>query len=498
MAASLREGGHEVDIFAESSSSQGLLNEIRGFAPDAVAFSVISGEHQHYFSLSKQIREELGSYIIWGGPHMTFFPDVVENPFVDAVCIGEGEEATRMLADRFDYGGGDLPTDVPCYWVKSDGQIYRNLVMPRNRSLDDLPWAARDLYYKKYPETKTHAIKSFMAHRGCPYKCTYCFNEGYNQIYKLEAGDKQVMSRRSPDGIVDEVLFEKSRSNLEMVAFVDDVFSIHRRWTMDFAEVYARRCRLPFSINIRFDNVNEDMVEALVDAGLHLVTCGVESGNEFIRNSVMKRQMTEEVMYDAAALYKKHGVLLLTENILGAPSETYEMALETLKVNQNIRPIYANASLFSPYPKLEITEYAIEKGYFDGDFDKLDNNYYQGSIMEFETERDKIRITNLRCFFGLLTHYPRMLNILSPCLDMKPNSFFRWIGDLMDGWYLKKTMPYRLSIREMLRLAYFFLVRHRRGSNSIFSKGSPFVSVEWRGKQRSDDRSIQGDSATSW
>ena len=89
IAASLREGGHEVDVFVESSSHKGLLNELKDYAPDAVAFSVISGEHQHYFAVSKQIQDELGAYIIWGGPHVTFFPDIVENPFVDAVCIGE-------------------------------------------------------------------------------------------------------------------------------------------------------------------------------------------------------------------------------------------------------------------------------------------------------------------------------------------------------------------------------------------------------------------------
>ena len=139
-----------------------------------------------------------------------------------------------------------------------------------------------------------------------------------------------MLSSRTPDSIVDEILDLKSRVPLRMVAFIDDVFTLHRRWTMEFAEVYARRCRIPFSMNARFDNVDEEMVAALRNAGLTLVYAGVEAGEEHIRNSVMLRNMTEDSMYKAADIYKKYGVKLLTENVIGNPGETYEMARKTL------------------------------------------------------------------------------------------------------------------------------------------------------------------------
>src|SRR5690606_27039837 len=102
-------------------------------------------------------------------------------------------------------------------------------------------------------------------------------------------------------------------------------------------EVYKRRCGIPFSINARFDNVDEQVVAALRDAGLSLVYAGVEGGDEFIRNTVMKRNMTEQSMIDAANLYHKYGVKLLTENVLGNPGETYEMAKKTLTINMKLR-----------------------------------------------------------------------------------------------------------------------------------------------------------------
>jgi hypothetical protein len=251
-----------------------------------------------------------------------------------------------------------------------------------------------------------------------------------------------------------------------MVAFVDDVFTLHRRWTMEFAEVYRRRCRIPFSCNVRFDNVDPEMVEALADAGLSLVYAGVEAGDEIIRNQVMLRRMTEASMCAAADLCRKHGVKLLTENILGAPGETFESALKTLEVNIGIRPDVANASIFAPYPKLELTRYAIEKGYFDGNFDSLNSNYYHGSVLKFRSELDQRRILNLRSFFSFLAHHPGFLPLIKPLLGARPNAVYRWFGDLVDGYYLKRCVAYEFSVRDFLTTLRHFLANYRLGSSA--------------------------------
>jgi radical SAM superfamily enzyme YgiQ (UPF0313 family) len=205
---------------------------------------------------------------------------------------------------------------VPNFWIKRDGAIHRNPVSPRNRGLDDLPFPARDLYYEQFPILRQHGVKHFIAHRGCPYRCTYCFNDAYNRMYVQDAGDRSIYHKR-------------------------------------------------------------------------------------IRNEVMQRRMTEDSIMEGAELLKSNGIKLLTENILGVPGETYASAMETLRVNQAIRPDVANASIFTPYPKLPLTAYAIEHGYFDGDFDKLSGNYYHETIIRFGSEKERRQIINLRCLFSL-------------------------------------------------------------------------------------------------
>ena len=317
----------------------------------------------------------------------------------------------------------------------------------------------------------------FMAHRGCPYKCTYCFNHSYNKLYE-EAGDKKIFNSRSPDSIVDEILWLQERVPVKMVAFVDDVFTLHRRWTLDFAEIYGKRCGLPFSVNTRFDNVDEEIVSSLATAGLTLVYAGVEGGNEWVRNTLMKRQMTVESMVVAADLYKKYGIKVLTENVIGNPGETFEMVMETLDVNIKIRPDIANASIFTPYPKLEMTQFAIDNGYFDGDFDKLESNYYHGTVIKFDNPGDKRRILNLRCFFSVLAHHPWLKPLVRPLLDLPLTALYQKFGDLVDGYYLRKGVAYQMGVGEFITTLRHFLTNYRG-----ISKMSRSASAKQAGAQ---------------
>ncbi len=460
VAGNLRHGGHEVDVFVVANHLDKTIRELKQYKPDAVAFSVISGSHQEYIIIARTIKRKLNIPIIWGGPHATFFPKIIEEDYADVVCVGEGEEAALEFANSFDALGGKIPTDIKNLWVKVDGKIYRNAVRPRIKNLNELPYPARDLFFNKFPIMKNHGIKAFLAHRGCPHKCTYCFNHSYNKMYREEAGDKKVLYSRFPDSIVDEILWLKKRETIKTVHFVDDVFTVDKKWTLKFADIYAKRCGIPFSINARFDHFDEEIVSSLAKAGLCLVYAGIESGNEHIRNTVMEREQSLEEIYYAGNLFKKYGVKLLTENVIGNPGETFDMAMETLEVNMKLKPNIANASVFAPYPGLKMTQYAIDKGYFDGNFDKLEATYYK-SVLKFEKEEDGRKIYNLRCFFSLLTHHPWLLSFVKPLLNLPFNKVFWTIGNILDGYYIRKGITYKQKPMEFITSVIHFLTNYR-------------------------------------
>ena len=133
----------------------------------------------------------------------------------------------------------------------------------------------------------------------------------------------------------------------------------------------------------------------------------------------------------------------MTENVLGGPGETFDMAMETLMVNAKIKPLVANASIFASYPGMKMTQIAIDKNYFDGDYDKLDTTYYASSVLKFDNPKDENKIYNLRCFFSLLVQHPRLISFIKPLLSINNKKLFWFIGTVLDGYYIKKDIVYK-------------------------------------------------------
>jgi len=251
-----------------------------------------------------------------------------------------------------------------------------------------------------------------------------------------------------------------------MAGFVDDCFTLDRRWVLEFSKVYEKEVGIPFHINTRFDNLDEEIVANLKEAGCVLVLIGVESGNEFIRNEVMKREMSEDTIVRGAGLLKKYRIKFLTENITGTPGENFDKALDTVMLNIRIKPSFANCSFFNPYPKLEMTDYAIKNRYFNGDYSKLNINYYHTTAIACKSRRDLRKMLNMRCFFSLIVKHPILLGFFKKVIfNLPPNRYFRRMGDLIDGYYLKQLLPYDMGIFHTLKTAVQYIFIYRRESH---------------------------------
>jgi len=457
IAAALKRAGHRVSVVHFGPAPDRAIEALRASRPDLMAYGMLSGERGAYLAFHRRLTEQLTIPAIWGGPHPTFFPEMIAEEGLDALCIGEGEEAAVEFVNRF-AESGKLPLDVANFHVRNaDGEIVTNPVRPLNYDLDRLPFPDRDLFIAAHPILKHHGIKHFIAHRGCPYKCTYCFNQYYHRIYNESPPSYR---SRSPEQICTEINEVRAKSRLEMVAFVDDVFTLSEEWLTQFAAVYPRKVGLPYSCNFRLDSCTKEIADLLVASGCHLAYVGIEAGDEAIRK-LFGRKMSDETIKMALELLHERNIRTITENMIGAPGETFEQAFKTLAINMEVRPTLANCSIFTPYPGLPLTRYAINKGYFDGNFASLGTNYYHKSVLTFASEKEKTKITNLRPFFSVLARHPRLWPLVKPFLTLPPNALLRQFGDLMDGYYLKKCLPYRQSPLQFLRILLYYLRAYR-------------------------------------
>ncbi|MDO8522849.1 MAG: cobalamin-dependent protein, partial [bacterium] len=90
----------EVELFVYSDGM--LKSQIRRFEPDVVAYSAMTGEHIQYLKIARQIKNmerQIGKKIfqIMGGPHCTFAPEILKGSVLDAIGVGECDEAWQAL-----------------------------------------------------------------------------------------------------------------------------------------------------------------------------------------------------------------------------------------------------------------------------------------------------------------------------------------------------------------------------------------------------------------
>jgi anaerobic magnesium-protoporphyrin IX monomethyl ester cyclase len=398
LSSVVKQAGHETELAV--INDEDVVAIARRFQPDVVAHSLHTGVQPFHLSLNSRLKQEMAFFAAFGGPHPTFFPEIIEDRDVDGVCLGEGEGALLHLVERLQ--AGRSPGDLQNWWIRDDGHVERNSLAPLVEDLDTIPFPDRELLRPKEHLLKYPGQRSIMTARGCPYRCSYCFNHAYVKLY---GGKGNRVRRRSVDNVVEEALQLKSDYGAQFIYFADDTFNLMDGWLAEFAEKYPRKVGLPFLCNIRANVVNEERMRAIAQAGAYSVCMGIETGNEELRNTVLKRGMTDEQIYRAASIVHDLGLRLYTTNMLGNPGSSLEHDFETVRINQAIKPHATSVTLLQPYPRTEIRDYAASLGLIEGTVEDIPWSYARSTVIKMEPKQRR-QVENLHHLFGLLVQVP--------------------------------------------------------------------------------------------
>jgi radical SAM superfamily enzyme YgiQ (UPF0313 family) len=305
LASSLREAGHDIRIESFGTDPGPLVSAARRWRPDVIGFSLIFQFMAPDFAqvISALRAAGVDAHLTMGGHYASFAPETLLQliPELDSVVRFEGErpiveltEAIVMAQPWRDIRGiawrdGDAVHTTPPREDKVD--------------LDALPWPERgDIAY----DAQELPTASVLASRGCPYKCSFC-----SIITFYEGNGTRGRRRRDPMMVVDEMEYLVRERGVRLILFQDDDFLAGgrdaREWARTVAEeVIARDLHesMRFKFSCRSDEVREDTLEPLIEAGLAHVYLGVEAGDpESLKT--LNKLITPEVHVQAGEVLRR-------------------------------------------------------------------------------------------------------------------------------------------------------------------------------------------------
>lgn len=409
IAGYLRHHGHGCGLLLERNEKN-FYGKILEFKPGLVIVPWDVGANAWVRPLAAHLKKHVSAPVVFCGSFPTLKPQVICEENVDLVCQGECEEALLDIIRAVEAGKdfSRIPNlGVKVYPVRSpvardaaSNEVFINPIRPAINPLDKLSLPDRGIYFDRYPFMAKLSLKRFVSGRGCPYTCSFCYNERMKKDY---SGKGPFVRKKSVQRILEEIAEVEKNYGLQSIHFSDDQFTVNRAWTLEFCGEYARRFRYPYTFNTTADVLDEELVRALKASGCRGVMMGVETGNEELRRKRLNKYVKDEHFIKAGELLKRYNILFTASNVIGYPGETLEIAMETIRFNRKIAPDNPRVFVYYPMPRLALTQKAKEMGLLEDGYEDRPDAKVMTPLFESLSNAE---IENYVNFFHVLVKLP--------------------------------------------------------------------------------------------
>jgi radical SAM superfamily enzyme YgiQ (UPF0313 family) len=328
---------------------------------------LFSGQFPQAIDISKRVKEiNPNTIVIIGGIHATiFYREILENiNTIDYVIIGEGESQLLSIINKTRLDDG-----IAFRWIDKRVAHFPKTKFIQN--LDELPLPAYHLInFDKYRQDLSHWYNPkglkfdltvpIITSRSCPMKCTFCSN-------KLIMGSR--IRFRSPSKVLGEIawLYRNYRQN--RFSFIDDNLAFNPQHIMEICKGI-----LSENLNIQWETPNGMMIRGLTYKVVDLMAesgwvrgmIPIESGNDYIRNQIMQKNLPREDIYRIINYIKKNHphIYLRGLFIMGMPEDTPETLQDTYNIIKDLSLDTFSIANIMPFPGTRIYKQALRDNLF--------------------------------------------------------------------------------------------------------------------------------------
>ncbi len=353
IAAYLEEHGYRVDIFdgmVEAASPKEIAARAGGY--DFVGITSITFQAILTYQVLEEIRRSNPALpIVIGGPHVSCLPlEPLERGLADFSVVGEGEQA--MLEILRAYESGSDFSAIPGVAFRKGNKVFPASGSGITKDLNSLPFPARHLlpmkrYRASAVRTRRFPALSMVTSRGCPMRCTFCFNQlPYRQQVRF----------LSAENIVKEVTQLITKYGAKEIHFWDDNFLVNKSRINEFFDIVnSRQLRIPFDCEGTINSFDPEILRKMKKIGCYSVSYGIETGSQRMLD-LMKKNTTLDKIRKVVKETKSLGLDVRGYFLFGFPTETKDEILETIDFAGELKLTDATFSLLIPLPGTQIYE----------------------------------------------------------------------------------------------------------------------------------------------
>lgn len=360
IGSAVLEAGHDldfVDTFYDSTDSV-VLGDY-----DVVLMSATTLFYPQAKQLAREIKQHSSRpQVVLGGIHATIAKGAIlkECYDIDHICVGEGE---AFVVEFLRVGYGNLRSLANFGYRWRIGESIVNDVRPC-QALDDLPSFRHDLFNPRsiVQDSPWPGFCYVYASRGCPYRCSYCGNGVYLDLYR-----RNYLRTRSADSIIAELRFLKENYPVKFFYFGDEMVLSREEFVADLFRRVKEEIGLPYGCMARVEHITPTLVDLFRETGCGYVGVGVECGDEEFRREFLNRRMSNKQIIDAfAALHTIPGMKTTAFTMTGWPVP-YDARLDqaTKDLIAILKPTFRQKNTFYPFPGTTLYDYCVENDLID-------------------------------------------------------------------------------------------------------------------------------------
>lgn len=309
--------GVEIDILprriADYAGDAFLVETLVAYAPDVLGFSLYTWNSQRSLDIARRVKAQLPEVIVVGGGPEVQRDNIwlLHHPGLDLAVIGEGEqtfvELVRRLRETRDRA---RLADIPGLSFRVGDQP---VFTPPRVALADLS-VVPSPYLLGYLEVQPGSMALVEVSRWCPYTCSFCL---YGRNMSAKLGNRYFGLER----VLAEIAWVRQRgaaalhfveANLNLVPFFGPLLRALEDLNADRSlHLYAE---------LRGEHLREDVVAALVRAGLRVAEVGLQTANP-VALAASRRKTDLQKWAAGTRRLLAHNVEVLLDVILGLPAD---------------------------------------------------------------------------------------------------------------------------------------------------------------------------------